>query len=103
MLRAQAVAFPFCSGTTLPGWWVLAAHGGARPVVLMHDVRGNRRRIAFGKLEGLDAAAALANHLRVNLDRVAGPLTMPALTRVPGKSMLNYMMSPNTGMSSWPC
>ena len=89
LVGAEAVAFPSRSGTTLHGWWVPAANGGVGTVVLMHGVRGNRlqmlsrakmlcrngfsvllfdfqahgespgRRITFGKLEGLDAAAAV--------------------------------------------
>ena len=85
---AEAVTIPSGSGAALQGWWVpgLPGHGA---VVLMHGVRGNRlqlverarllaadgvavllfdfqahgesggSRITFGKLEGMDAAAAV--------------------------------------------
>ena len=86
---AEPVGIPSASGSVLQGWWLPGRPGGGA-VVLMHGVRGNRlglvrraamlrdagfavllfdlqahgesagRRITFGKLEGLDAAAAVA-------------------------------------------
>lgn len=85
---AETVEIPSASGSRLHGWWLAGAIDGGT-VVLMHGVRGNRlsmvararvlhehgfsvllfdlqahgespgRRITFGKLEGLDTAAAL--------------------------------------------
>ena len=85
---AQPVSIPSGSGAVLRGWW-LPGQSGAGTVVLMHGVHGNRlglvrrarlladrglavllfdfqahgesggRRITFGKLEALDAAAAV--------------------------------------------
>jgi fermentation-respiration switch protein FrsA (DUF1100 family) len=85
----EAVEIPSDSGTKLHGWWVPSVIDGGGTVVLMHGVRGNRlqmadrarvlnengfsvllfdfqasgespgRRITFGKLEALDAAAAI--------------------------------------------
>ena len=86
---AERVAIQSASGSLLQGWW-LPGRRGAGAVVLMHGVHGNRlglvrrarlladrgtavllfdfqahgestgRRITFGKLEALDAAAAVA-------------------------------------------
>ena len=94
---AQPVAIPSASGSMLQGWW-LPGRPGAGAVVLMHGVHGNRlglvrrarlladrgtavllfdfqahgesggRRITFGKLEALDAAAAV----RFTRDRAPG-------------------------------
>ena len=88
-LPAESVTFVSGSGAWLSGWFVAGRPGGGA-VVLMHGVRGNRlamlrrarflhsegfavllfdfqahgespgRRITFGRLEGLDAAAAVA-------------------------------------------
>ena len=85
---ARPVSIPSESGAALRGWW-LPGQSGAGTVVLMHGVHGNRlglvrrarlladrgmavllfdfqahgesggRRITFGKLEALDAAAAV--------------------------------------------
>ncbi len=85
---AQDVTFASTSGAMLRGWW-MSGQPGHGAVVLMHGVRSNRlqlaerarllsargmavllfdfqahgessgRRITFGKLEGLDAAAAV--------------------------------------------
>ena len=85
---ARPVSIPSASGSVLHGWW-LPGQPGAGAVVLMHGVRANRlqlverarllagrgsavllfdfqahgesvgRRITFGKLEGLDAVAAV--------------------------------------------
>jgi len=85
---AEPVGIPSASGSLLQGWW-LPGRRGAGAVVLMHSVHGNRlgmvrrarlladrgtavllfdfqahgksegRRITFGKLEALDAAAAV--------------------------------------------
>jgi fermentation-respiration switch protein FrsA (DUF1100 family) len=87
-LPAESVSFISGSGARLSGWF-LAGRPGGGAVVLMHGVRGNRltmlrrarilhsegfavllfdfqahgespgRRITFGRLEGLDAAAAV--------------------------------------------
>ena len=84
---AETVTIPSTSGATVRGWWLPGQARGA--LVLMHGVRGNRlqmlaraaklhalgygvllfdlqahgestgRRITFGKLESLDAAAAV--------------------------------------------
>lgn len=97
---AEAVTIPSGSGSALQGWWV-PGQPGAGAVVLMHGVRSNRlqlvrrarlladrgtavllfdfqahgesqgRRITFGKLEGLDAAAAV----RFARDRAPGERT----------------------------
>ena len=86
---AEQVGIQSASGSLLQGWWLPGRHG-AGAVVLMHGVHGNRlglvrrarlladrgtavllfdfqahgestgRRITFGKLEALDAAAAVA-------------------------------------------
>ena len=86
---AEAVSISSTSGTVLHGWW-LPGRPGAGAVVLLHGVGANRlqhvrrarlladrgfavllfdfqahgesagRRITYGKLEGLDAAAAVA-------------------------------------------
>ena len=86
---AEAVQVPSASGSVLQGWWVPGAPGGGA-VILMHGVRGNRlqmvqrarvlhdhgfavllfdlqahgessgRRIMFGRLEAMDAAAAVS-------------------------------------------
>ena len=86
---AESVSIPSASGSVLRGWW-LPGRPGAGAVVLMHGVGANRlqhvrrarlladrgfavllfdfqahgesagRRITYGKLEGLDAAAAVA-------------------------------------------
>ena len=86
----ETVEISSASGTRLHGWWIPGTTDGAGTVVLMHGVRGNRlqmvararvlhehgfsvllfdfqasgessgRRITFGKLEGLDAAAAVS-------------------------------------------
>lgn len=86
---AEAVHIPSASGSTLRGWWVPGTPGGGA-VVLLHGVWANRlslvqrarvlhehgfavllfdlqahgespgRRITFGRLEALDAAAAVA-------------------------------------------
>jgi pimeloyl-ACP methyl ester carboxylesterase len=88
-LPAESVTFASGSGAQLSGWFVAGRPGGGA-VVLMHGVRGNRlamlrrarllhsegfavllfdfqahgessgQRITFGRLEGLDAAAAVA-------------------------------------------
>lgn len=88
LAAAQAVGIASASGSELRGWWV-PGQPGAGAVVLMHGVHGNRlglvrrarllsergtavllfdfqahgesggRRITFGKLEALDAAAAV--------------------------------------------
>jgi fermentation-respiration switch protein FrsA (DUF1100 family) len=85
----ETVEIPSASGTRLHGWWVPGSTVGGGTVVLMHGVRGSRlqmvdrarvlnehgfstllfdfqasgespgQRITFGKLEGLDAAAAV--------------------------------------------
>lgn len=89
LATAEAVEIPSASGSVLHGWWVAGAGPGSGAVVLLHGVRGNRlqmvararvlsehgfgallidmqahgespgRRITFGKLEALDAAAAV--------------------------------------------
>lgn len=94
---AERVGIPSASGSLLQGWWLPGRHG-AGAVVLMHGVHGNRlglvrraklladrgtavllfdfqahgesegRRITFGKLEALDAAAAV----RFARDRTPG-------------------------------
>lgn len=86
---AEAVHIPSASGSLLRGWWVPGTPGGGA-VVLLHGVRSNRlslvrrarvlhehgfaallfdlqahgestgQRITFGRLEALDAAAAVA-------------------------------------------
>ena len=86
---AEAVEIPSGSGSILYGWWVPGTVPGGGAVVLLHGVRANRlqmvprarvlhqngfsvllidlqahgespgRRITFGKLEGLDATAAV--------------------------------------------
>lgn len=86
---AEEVAFPSASGTVLRGWWVPGLDADAGAVVLMHGIWENRlrmvprarvlhgegyavllfdlqahgespgRRITFGRLESLDAAAAV--------------------------------------------
>jgi len=86
---AQAVRIPSASGSQIRGWWVPATGSGGGAVILMHGVRANRlglvrrakvlrahgfavllfdfqahgespgRRITFGRLEALDAAAAV--------------------------------------------
>ena len=90
LLGAEAVEIPSASGSVLHGWWVPATSSGGGAVVLLHGVWENRlrmaprarvlhqhgfsvllidlqahgespgRRITFGKLEGLDAAATVA-------------------------------------------
>lgn len=87
---AEAVQFPSPSGSLLHGWWAAGKQPGRGAVVLMHGVWSNRqtmeqrarvlhehgfavllfdfqaegespgRHITFGRLEGLDAAAAVA-------------------------------------------
>lgn len=86
---AEAVRIPSASGSVLRGWWVPGGPSGGG-VVLLHGIRSNRlslvrrarmlhehgfaallldlqahgespgRRITFGRLEALDAAAAVA-------------------------------------------
>ena len=86
----ERVEIPSSSGSRLQGWWIPSVIDGGGTVVLMHGVRGNRlqmvararalnehgfsvllfdfqasgespgHRITFGKLEGLDAAAAVS-------------------------------------------
>ena len=86
---AEPVQIASASGSVLQGWWLPGRDGGGA-AVLMHGVRGNRlglvrragllrdagfavllfdfqahgesagQRITFGKLEGMDAAAAVA-------------------------------------------
>ena len=86
---AETVEIPSASGSLLHGWWAPGLHPGGGAVVLMHGVRANRlsmvrraralhehgfavllfdlqahgespgRRITFGRLEALDAAAAI--------------------------------------------
>ncbi len=86
---AKSVEIPSASGSTIHGWWVSSGTPGSGAVLLIHGVRANRlqmvrraeflrahgyavllidlqghgespgRRITFGKLEGLDAEAAL--------------------------------------------
>lgn len=85
---AEAVQVPSASGSVLQGWWVPGAPGGGG-IILMHGVRADRRqmvqrarvlhehgfavllfdlqahgespgrRITFGRLEAMDAAAAV--------------------------------------------
>lgn len=87
---AEAVAFPSASGSTLRGWWVPGSPAAGGAVVLMHGVWESRLRMAqraaalqhegfsvllfdfqahgestgaritFGRLEAMDAAAAVA-------------------------------------------
>ena len=87
---AEAVAIPSPSGSVLRGWWVDGSRPSGGAVVLMHGIRADRlilvqrarvlhdhgfsvllfdlqahgessgRRITFGKLEALDAAAAVS-------------------------------------------
>jgi fermentation-respiration switch protein FrsA (DUF1100 family) len=98
---AKAVTIPSASGSLLRGWWVPGAASREGAIVLLHGVRANRlqmaerarvlhehgysvllfdfqahgespgRRITFGKLESLDAVAAV-RFVRNNrpLDRV---------------------------------
>src|SRR5580658_2619579 len=86
---AEAVTIPSASGSILQGWWFPSAVSAGGTIILMHGVRANRlqmvararvlhehgfsvllfdfqahgestgRRITFGKLESLDAAAAV--------------------------------------------
>lgn len=86
---AETVEIPSASGSTLHGWWIPGTVPGGGAVVLMHGVWENRqrmvprarilhqhgfavllfdlqahgespgRRITFGRLEGMDAAAAV--------------------------------------------
>ncbi len=86
---AEPVQIASASGSSLHGWWLPGTVAGGGSAILMHGVRGNRlqmvaraqvlhdhgfsvllfdfeasgespgRRITFGKLEGLDAEAAL--------------------------------------------
>lgn len=86
---AQEVHIPSASGSLLQGWWIPASRPGAGAVILLHGIRNNRlsmlprarhlaeagfavllfdfqahgqssgRHITGGKLEALDAAAAV--------------------------------------------
>ncbi len=88
---AEPVQIPSASGSLLRGWWVPGTRPGRGAVILMHGIRANRlrlirraqvlhdqgfavllfdfqghgespgRHITFGRLEALDAAAALVS------------------------------------------
>jgi fermentation-respiration switch protein FrsA (DUF1100 family) len=88
---AEPVQIPSASGSVLSGWWVPGTRPGGGAIILMHGIRANRlslarraqvlhdhgfavllfdfqahgespgRRITFGRLEALDAAAALVS------------------------------------------
>ena len=130
---AETVEIPSASGSVLHGWWAPAASLGGGAVVLWHGVWENRlrmvprarvlhqhdfavllidlqahgespgRRITFGRLEGLDAAAAVAFvRSRVPAERVGaigvslgGAATLLGPARLPVDALVMESVYPD--------